>query len=134
MIRLYHLRRWCGREWKKILWCSLWRPRRVGIADSFRDGKERRGFGQSRGSSNSSTSEVKSNERKEKKLARVDQPKNRAKLTDRLAERLFEGVLEARGEELGGPIGDDGHDFLAADAKFTGDVDAGLVREGHAGL
>jgi len=33
---------------------------------------------------------------------------------------------------LGGPVGGDNHIVLAAEAEFTGDVDAGLVGKGHA--
>ncbi len=49
-------------------------------------------------------------------------------------ERLFEGDLEAGGEELGGAVAGDDHVIFAAQAEFAGDVDAGLVGEGHAGL
>ena len=42
--------------------------------------------------------------------------------------------MEAGSEELGGAFGGDGHHVFAADAKFVGDVDAGLVGEGHAGF
>jgi len=35
---------------------------------------------------------------------------------------------------LGGAVGDNDHHVFAADAELTGDVDAGLVREGHTGF
>lgn len=40
--------------------------------------------------------------------------------------------MESGSKELGGAVGDDDHVVFAADAEFTDDVDAGLVRKGHA--
>ena len=51
-----------------------------------------------------------------------------------LAQWFFEGRLEARSEELGGASGGDGHHVFAADAEFSGNVDAGFIGEGHAGF
>ena len=48
-----------------------------------------------------------------------------------MAEWFFEGVLEAGSQERSGAGGGDVHDVFAADAEFAGDVDAGLVGEGH---
>src|SRR5215469_11587944 len=45
--------------------------------------------------------------------------------------RLLERHLEAGRKDLCGTVGGDDHDVFAANAKFTRDVDARLVRKGH---
>src|SRR2546426_12537680 len=55
-------------------------------------------------------------------------------LTSRSGEGLFERRREAGCEELRGAVGGDDHVVFAADAVVAGNINAGLVREGHARL
>src|SRR2546426_11626386 len=52
----------------------------------------------------------------------------------RSGEGLFKGRGEAGCEELRGAVGGDDHVVFAADAVVAGNINAGLVREGHARL
>jgi hypothetical protein len=51
-----------------------------------------------------------------------------------LAKGFFQRDRETGSEELGRTVVGDDHVVFAAQAEFSGNVDAGLVREGHAGL
>src|SRR6516225_7876832 len=109
-------------------------------ADLCRGGAARNGSGPRRELLNSSNKKQRREARNEEVRTPDDHfnrhrkwglPHVPASVLPLFSHRLLERYLEAGRENLRGTFCDDDHDVFAANAKFTRNVDAGLVRKSH---